>query len=111
MAVAGRVPAIFNTDQGSQFTSGEWIGALESMGVRISMDGKGRWIDNVFVERLWRTVKYEEIYLREYGDLHELERSLERWFDRYNRWRPHEALGGARPWEIYRPAEVATGVA
>ena len=67
------------------------------------MDGKGRWVDNVFIERLWRTVKYEEIYLREYQDLHELERELSRWFERYNTWRPHDALGGARPWEVYRP--------
>ena len=62
-----------------------------------------RWRDNIFVERLWRTVKYEEVYLREYGDLHELERALGAWFDGYNHWRPHDSHGGARPWEIYRP--------
>jgi putative transposase len=103
--VAGRAPEIFNTDQGSQFTAKIWRDELESHGVRISMDGKGCWVDNVFIERLWRTVKYEEIYLREYRDLHELERALERWFERYNTWRPHDALGGARPWEVYRPDE------
>ena len=101
--VAGRAPEIFNTDQGSQFTAQKWRECLESHGVRISMDGKGRWVDNVFIERLWRTVKYEEIYLREYQDLHELERALTGWFERYNTWRPHDALGGARPWEVYRP--------
>lgn len=103
---AGRAPKIFNTDQGSQFTSKLWRESLEKREVRISMDGKGRWVDNVFIERLWRTVKYEEIYLREYQDLHDLERALERWFERYNTWRPHDALAGARPWEIYRPEPV-----
>jgi putative transposase len=108
---AGRAPELFNTDQGSQFTAKVWRECLESHGVRISMDGKGRWVDNVFIERLWRTVKYEEIYLREYQDLHELERELSRWFERYNTWRPHDALGGARPWEVYRPerAELKAG--
>ena len=106
--VAGRAPEIFNTDQGSQFTAKVWRDQLESHGVRISMDGKGCWVDNVFIERLWRTVKYEEIYLREYRDLHDLERALERWFERYNTWRPHDALGGARPWEVYRPGKLRT---
>jgi putative transposase len=100
---SGKVPEIFNTDQGSQFTSGPWRQRLQELGVKISMDGKGRWMDNVFIERLWRSVKYEEVYLREYGDLHELERCLERWFERYNHWRPHQGLNEQRPWEIYRP--------
>lgn len=111
LKVAGTAPGIFNTDQGSQFTAQSWRKQLESHGVRISMDGKGRWIDNVFIERLWRTVKYEEIYLREYGDLHELERALGRWFNRYNTWRPHSSLGGKRPWEIYRLEEGKVKVA
>ncbi|MBK1835769.1 transposase family protein, partial [Roseibacillus ishigakijimensis] len=68
-ANTGAVPGIFNTDQGCQFTSGEWIGRLEEKGVRVSMDGKGRWMDNVFIERLWRSVKYEEIYLHEHATL------------------------------------------
>ena len=105
VANTGRVPEIFNTDQGSQFTSAAWRERLESQGVRLSMDGKGRWVDNVFIERLWRSVKYEEVYLRDYADLHELERSLGRWFGDYNHWRPHDALEGRRPWEIYRPEE------
>jgi len=99
----GRTPEIFNTDQGCQYTSRFWRGKLERLGVKISMDGRGCWMDNVFIERLWRSVKYEEVYLRDYGDLHELEHHLERWFERYNHWRPHQALGYARPWEIYRP--------
>lgn len=102
----GKVPEIFNTDQGSQFTSQPWRQRLEELGVNISMDGKGRWMDNVFIERLWRSVKYEEVYLREYEDLHELERCLGEWFERYNHWRPHQSLEEMRPWEIYRPEEV-----
>jgi putative transposase len=67
------------------------------------MDGKGRWVDNVFIERLWRSLKYEEVYLRDYRDLHELERSLNRWFERYNTWRPHQSLQGKTPWDLYCP--------
>ncbi len=99
------VPQILNTDQGSQFTSLAWTTALESAGVKISMDGKGRWVDNVFVERLWRAVKHEGVYLWSYQDLQDLDRALENWFERYNRWKPHSALGGKTPWEIYRPEE------
>lgn len=101
--VAGRAPEIFNTDQGCQFTSRAWRSHLEAAGVRLSMDGKGRWLDNVFIERLWRTVKYEELHLREYRNMLELEVILGNWFKLYNTWRPHDALGGARPWEVYRP--------
>jgi len=100
---AGKVPEIFNTDQGRQFTSRPWRQRFEELGVQISMDGKGRWMDNVFIERLWRSVKYEEVYLREYQDLHELECCLGRWFERYNHWRPHQSLNETRPWEVYRP--------
>lgn len=103
---AGRVPAIFNTDQGSQFTSEDWTGMLESAGVRVSMDGKGRWLDNVFIERLWRSVKHEGVYLWAPQDMHELERLLEKWFADYNQLKPHQALGGLTPWEVYR-AEAA----
>jgi len=105
--VAGKAPEIFNTDQGCQFTSRPWRELLESHGVRLSMDGKRRWIDNVFIERLWRSVKYEEVYLRDFSDLHELERVLDKWFGDYNHWRPHSAHGGARPWENYRPKPSA----
>src|SRR5450756_419131 len=86
-------PEIFNTDQGSQFTCGEWIDTLKAAGVQISMDGKGRWIDNVFIERLWRSVKYENIYLRAYETGTQLRRGLTEDFDFYNGRRIHEALG------------------
>jgi putative transposase len=88
MAVAqtGRLPEVFNTDQGSQFTSQEWTGELTRLGIAISMEGKGRWMDNVFIERLWRSVKHEDIYLREYESLPALEAGLEAWFERYNAW-------------------------
>jgi putative transposase len=98
----GKVPEIFNTDQGCQFTSAEWTGRLTDLGVKISMDGKGRWMDNVFIERLWRSVKYERIYLFEHGTLPTLRKSLEVWFDRYNHWRPHEKLGNLTPAVVYQ---------
>jgi putative transposase len=101
--VAGRTPGIFNTDQGCQFTSREWTGKLESLGVRVSMDGKGRWLDNVFIERLWRSLKCEDIYLRDYRDLAALEAGLRTWFAEYNHQRPHQAHGYRRPWALYRP--------
>ncbi len=89
----GHLPEIFNTDQGCQFTSEEWTGRLEQLGVSISMDGRGRWMDNVFIERLWRSLKYEEIYLKEHATLVTLQIGLENWFEHYNDWRPHQALG------------------
>ena len=94
-------PEIFNTDQGSQFTSEEWLAPLKTRGVAISMDGKGRWIDNVFIERLWRSVKYEDVYLREYVNGHEAQRSLAKYFAFYNSRRVHENLGYATPDEVY----------
>lgn len=97
----GCVPEIFNTDQGSQFTSAEWTGCLLDHGIKISMDGKGRWMDNVFIERLWRSVKYEEIYLFEHDSLPALETGLSKWFDRYNNWRPHQTHGNLTPADIY----------
>jgi len=99
----GRTPGIMNTDQGSQFSSGEWARALRRAdpGIRISMDGKGRWVDNVFIERLWRSVKYEDIYLKAYATLPELHRGLAAWFARYNHHRPHRALDGDVPAEHY----------
>jgi putative transposase len=102
LAVAGRAPEILNTDQGSQFTSVEWLSAVESLGSQVSMDGKGRWQDNVFIERLWRSVKHEWVLLHEYNTLPELEALLEEWIDRYNWWRPHTANDGRTPWEAYR---------
>jgi putative transposase len=86
-----------NTDQGSQFTSAAFIGVLERSGIKISMDGKGCWRDNVFVERLWRTVKYEEVYLHAYDTVSGAQEALKRYFDFYNRKRPHSALDGKTP--------------
>jgi putative transposase len=105
----GRRPEIFNTDQGSQFTSEEWLQRLIGLGMRISMDGKGRWMDNVFIERLWRSVKHEDIYLREYRDIAALERGLGNWMARYNDWRPHAALGNRTPSEVYRDRHATSG--
>jgi len=94
-------PEIFNTDQGSQFTCEEWINPLKAAGVAISMDGKGRWIDNVFIERLWRSVKYEEVYLRSYANGTEARQSLTKYFSFYNARRLHENLDYATPDEVY----------
>jgi putative transposase len=94
-------PEIFNTDQGSQFTSEEWIAPLKAAGIAISMDGKGRWIDNVFIERLWRSVKYEEVYLRGYANGTEARHSLTRYFSFYNDKRLHENLDYTTPDEVY----------
>jgi putative transposase len=102
-AFAGCVPEIFNTDQGSQFTSEEWTAKLKGWGVQLSMDGRGRWMDNVFIERLWRSIKYEEIYLREHATVDALERGVDRWMKQYNTWRPHQTLGNKTPGEVYRP--------
>jgi len=102
VALSGARPEIFNSDQGSQFTCLVFAGRLERSGVAISMDGRGRALDNVFVERLWRSVKYEEVYLREYGDGHEAQRGLENYFEFYNERRVHQALGYRTPAEVYR---------
>ena len=96
-----KLPEIFNTDQGSQFTSPEWVGRLKSLSIKVSMDGKGRWMDNVFIERLWRTLKYEDVYLKEYGTLCDLRQGLGEWFKRYNAWRTHQALGNRTPEKAY----------
>ena len=94
-------PQIFNTDQGSQFTSEDWTTPLKTAGVAISMDGKGRWIDNIFIERLWRSVKYEDVYLHAYASGSEARSSLTRYFSFYNGRRVHESLGYATPDEVY----------
>ena len=107
LATTGRVPEIFNTDQGCQFTSAEWTGKLLGLGIKISMDGRGRWMDHVFIERLWRSVKYEEIYLFEHATVHALRAGLRKWFGRYNDWRPHETLGNLTPSMVYQTASRA----
>jgi len=94
-------PAIFNTDQGSQFTSADFTGLLSKNTIAISMDGRGAWRDNVFVERLWRSVKYEEVYLRAYDSVAEARTSIGRYFDFYNRKRPHSNLDARTPDQAY----------
>jgi putative transposase len=94
-------PEVFNTDQGSQFTGTAFTGVLASNGIAISMDGKGAWRDNVFVERLWRSVKHEEVYLRAYDGVGEARSSIGRYLDFYNRRRPHSGLDGATPDQAY----------
>lgn len=94
-------PEIFNTDQGCQFTSHEFTGLLHHQGIRVSMDGKGCWRDNVFVERLWRTVKYEEVYLKAYDSVAQAKSSLKTYLDFYNTQRPHQRLDGKTPEEVY----------
>jgi putative transposase len=100
-ALRTATPEIFNTDQGAQFTSPEFTGILESHGIRISMDGRGRVFDNIFVERLWRTIKYEEVYLHEYRSAAEVRAQLDVYFRFYNEERPHQALGYRTPQEVY----------
>lgn len=95
-------PDIFNTDQGAQFTAATFTNALEQRGVRISMDGKGRWIDNVFIERFWRSLKYEEVYLYAYADLKEAKRGVERYIRYYNGERRHSSLDKQTPNESYK---------
>ena len=99
-------PDIFNSDQGSQFTSPQFTEVLTGAGVRISMDGRGRWMDNVFIERLWRSLKYECVYLHAFETGSELRTGLTRWISYYNGHRPHSALGGLTPDEAYAATEV-----
>ena len=100
MARYGR-PDIFNTDQGSQFTSPRFVKVLAEAGLRVSMDGRGRWMDNVFIERLWRSLKYECVYLHAFETGSELRAGLTRWISYYNGQRPHSALAGQTPDEAY----------
>jgi putative transposase len=94
-------PEIFNTDQGSQFTSVEFTDVLKNYDIKISMDGKGRWMDNVFVERLWKSVKYEHVYLHAYDSVSEAKQQLASYFEFYNTRRPHSSLGGQTPDAAY----------
>ena len=100
-------PEVLNTDQGSQFTCEAFTGLLERHGVRISMDGKGRYSDNIFVERLWRTVKYEEVYLKAYSNGREAKAGLDGYFRFYNTQRPHQALGYLTPAEVFNGDSVS----
>ena len=101
-ALEGGRPEVFNTDQGVQFTAEVFTGCLEAAGVAVSMDGRGRALDNVFVERLWRSVKYEDIYIRGYEAVPELHLGLGRYFAFYNDERPHQSLGYRTPAAVYR---------
>ena len=99
-------PEIFNTDQGSQFTSLDFTGVLKDVGVAISMDGRGRYMDNIFIERLWRSMKYEEIYLNAYDTVADARAGIGRWVRFYNDERPHQALGYATPTAVYQQLEA-----
>jgi putative transposase len=107
MRISGR-PEIFNTDQGSQFTSEAFTGRLKKEGIEISMDGKGRWADNVFVERLWRSLKYEHVYLHAYESVAEARAKIGRYVAVYNSQRPHSSLRAQTPDQVYfhRPPEA-----
>src|SRR5687768_9176398 len=100
-ALSRAQPEVFNSDQGAQFTSADFTGRLESAGIRISMDGRGRALDNVYIERLWRTVKYEEVYIKDYRTPREAAQQLADFFMRYNEHRQHSSLGYQTPATVY----------
>jgi putative transposase len=107
-------PEIFNTDQGVQFTSADFVGVLASRGIRISMDGRGRFLDNIFIERLWRSLKYEEVFIKAYGSVIEARQGIGGWLRFYNEERPHQALGYRTPCGVFDGeacAPVASGIA
>ena len=104
-------PQIFNTDQGVQYTGQAFTGVLKGQAIRISMDGKGRATDNIMIERLWRSVKYEEIYLKDYESIPELITALKAYFEFYNHERPHQGLGGATPAQVYHDRQPLKRVA
>jgi putative transposase len=104
-ALRGARPEIFNSDQGSQFTSTEFTSRLLAQGILISMDGRGRALDNIFVERLWRTVKYEDVYLKEYQSVTSTVSGLGAYFEFYNGMRLHQSLGYKTPAEVYRKGQ------
>ena len=121
-ALRNAKPEIFNTDQGAQFTSNEFTGRLKDQGIQISMDGRGRALDNVFVERLWRSVKWEEVYLKDYADVADAVQNLSWYFQFYNHERPHQSLGYRTPAAVYfgnkervqqqkKPAILLAGIA
>ncbi len=97
----GATPEIFNTDQGSQFTSDEFVSILVSNGIKVSMDSQGRYLDNIFVERFWRTLKYEEVYLKAYQDAREARLEIGKYIRFFNARRPHQSLGYKTPAEEY----------
>ena len=100
-------PGITNTDQGSQFTSDAFVAAVTESGAKLSMDGKGAWTDNIFIERFWRSLKYEEVYLKAYDSVADAKRSIRRYIENYNSIRPHASLGGNTPNEIHEQRTTA----
>jgi putative transposase len=106
-ALSKAKPETFNTDQGSQFTSEAFTGTLLEYDVQISMDGKGRYLDNIFVERLWRSVKYEEVYLKAYENVDEAKAGLGTYLDFYNDDRPHQSLGYQTPYQVFEAGKVS----
>lgn len=103
LCTTGRKPKIFNTDQGSQFTGADWISELQANDIQISMDGRGRWMDNVFIERLWRSLKYEKLRLWSYQTIPELRALTSDWMEFYNHRRKHQSHGYNTPWSVYDP--------
>ena len=110
-ALTGRAPEIFNTDQGSQFTSEVFTDRLKEAGIQISMDGRGRTFDNIMIERLWRSVKYEEVYLKDYEDFIDARKGLSAYFLFYNNERPHQSLGSRPPVEVYSGKRCVVSIA
>ncbi len=104
-------PEVFNTDQGAQFTSDAFTQTLEERGIRVSMDGKGRYLDNIFVERLWRSIKYEEVYLQAYQTVAEARVGINAYLEFYNRRRPHQSLGYRTPAQVYQKGQAEKRVA
>ncbi len=103
----GTKPQIFNTDQGCQFTSTRWIKQLVDRDIRVSMDGKGSWVDNVIIERFWRSLKHEEVYLKAYEDIPDAVNNIGQYIQRYNTWRVHSVFGDQTPMEVYSERKVA----
>jgi putative transposase len=110
-ALSKATPDIFNTDQGSQFTSEDFVDTVLGSGAKMSMDGRGRFVDNIFVERLWRSMKYEEVYLHAYENIKQARESIARWVDFYNNGRPHQSLDYRTPAEVYFGIETETAAA
>lgn len=110
-ALTGRAPEIFNTDQGSQFTSEVFTDRLKEAGIQISMDGRGRTFDNIMIERLWRSVKYEEVYLKDYEDFIDARKGMSAYFLFYNNERPHQSLGSRPPVEVYSGKRCIVSIA
>lgn len=106
MALVIAIPDIVNSDQGSQFTSRRWIEKMEQHGIKISMDGKGRCLDNIFIERFWKSIKYEEVYLKAYESLCDARQSIGAYIEFYNAVRPHQALNYRTPDQVYEQKRV-----